>query len=146
MPPGKTLYALLIVFLVGCATGPEYKDIGSEIAPIEAGKGRIFIYRPQLSFLYVGAVTLNGEEVRVPAAGGFVLIDKEPGEYDVLVDAVTDESTTFTLEEGKEVFIRITVDAGGYFLYTITPQITDRETAVQEMQELNYIEHAGSPQ
>jgi len=133
------LPVLLAAVVAGCATGPEYKDIGSELAPIEAGKGRVYIYRPQLSFLYVGGVTLNGEPVRVPGAGGFVYVDKTPGKYKVEGDAVTDESTTFQLDAGKEVYIRITVDAGGYFLYTITPQITDRPTAVQEMQELNYI-------
>jgi hypothetical protein len=133
------LLVLLAAVVAGCATGPEYKDIGSEIAPIEEGKGRVYVYRPQLSFLYVGSVTLNGEPVRVPAAGGFVYVDKTPGNYKVDVHAVTDESTIFQLDAGKEVYIRITVDAGGYFLYTITPQITDRATAVQEMQELNYI-------
>jgi len=143
---GRILVAMLVALVVGCATGPEYKDIGAEIAPIEAGKGRVFIYRPQLSFLYVGAVTLNGEDVRVPSAGGFVYVDKEPGEYEVMVDAVTDESATFQLEEGKEVYIRITVDVGGYFLYTISPQLTDRETAVQEMQELNYLGRSNNKQ
>jgi hypothetical protein len=134
------LLALLVVIVAGCATGPDYKDIGAEIEPVEAGKGRIYVYRPQLSFLYVGAVTLNSEPVRVPSAGGFVYVDKAPGDYKVEVDAVTDESTTFELEAGKEVYVRITVDPGGYFLYTITPQITDRETAIKEMQELNYME------
>ena len=142
----RILLTLLVVLVVGCASGPEYKDIGSGISPIEPGKGRIYVYRPQLSFLYVGAVTLNGEEVRVPAAGGFIFVDREPGEYVVLVDAVTDESATFELEAEKEVYIRITVDAGGYFLYTISPQITDRATAVEEMQKLNYVEHVNSQQ
>ena len=135
------LLALLVITTVsGCASGPEYKDIGADIAPIEPGKGRVYLYRPQMSFLYVGGVTLNGEEVRVPSAGGFVYVDKTPGKYKVEVDAVTNESTTFDLEAGKEVYVRITIDAGGYFLYMITPQITDRETAIQEMQELNYME------
>ena len=135
------LVALVAIMTVsGCASGPEYKDIGADIAPIEPGKGRVYLYRPQLSFLYVGGVTLNGEPVRVPSAGGFVYVDKMPGTYKVEVDAVTDESTTFELEAGKEVYVRITIDAGGYFLYMITPQITDRETAIHEMQELNYVE------
>jgi len=136
----RLLALLAIITISGCATGPEYKDIGSEIAPIEPGKGRVYLYRPQMSFLYVGGVTLNGEPVRVPAAGGFVFVDKTPGKYKVEIDAVTNESTTFQLEAGKEVYVRITIDVGGYFLYTITPQITDRETAIQEMQELNYVE------
>ena len=138
-----TLFAVLAVIAVsGCASGPEYKDIGAEIAPIEAGMGRVYLYRPQISFLYVGGVTLNGEPVRVPSAGGFVYVDKTPGEYKVEIDAVTDESTTFNLDAGKEAYVRITIDPGGYFLYTITPQITDRETAIHEMQELNYVEPA----
>ena len=134
----RTLLAFIAVLVCGCATGPEYKDIASEIAAIEPGKGRVHIYRPQMSFLYVGAVTLNGEEVRVPSAGGFIYVDKEPGLYEVVVDAATDESTTFELEAGQELFIRITVDAGGWFLYTISPRLTDRDTAIREMQELNY--------
>lgn len=137
---GILLVLFAVVTVSGCATGPEYKDIGSEIAPIEVGKGRVYVYRPQLSFLYVGGVMLNGEPVRVPSAGGFVYVDKMPGKYKVEVDAVTDESTIFQLEAGKEVYVRITIDVGGYFLYTITPQITDRETAIHEMQELNYVE------
>lgn len=137
----RTFLALFVLLAWGCATGPEYKDIGSEIAPIEPGKGRVFFYRPQMSFLYVGTVTLNGEEIRVPSAGGFEFVDKKPGEYEAVVDAVTNESTAFQLEDGKEVYIRITVDVGGWTLYTISPQITDRETAVQELQELNYIGH-----
>ena len=134
----RTLLALLVAFVCGCATGPEYKEIQSDIAAVEAGKGRVYVYRPQMSFLYVGSITLNGEEVRVPSAGGFVYVDKEPGEYEVVVDAATNESANFSLDAGEEIFIRITVDAGGLFLYTITPQFTDRDTAIQEMQELNY--------
>ncbi len=133
--------ALLFLFaaiMVGCATGPEYKDIEGNISPVEAGKGRVYIYRPQRSFLYIGAVTLNGEPVRVPSAGGVVFVDRDPGEYEVIVDAVTDEAASFELEDGEEVFIRITVDAGGWALYTILPRITDRDAAIQEMQELNY--------
>lgn len=143
----RTLLALLgVITISGCASGPEYKDIGTEIAPVQAGMGRVFIYRPQLSFLYVGGVMLNGEPVRVPAAGGFVYVDETPGKYKITIDAVTDESTNFDLEAGKEVYVRITIDVGGYFLYTITPQITDRETAIQEMQELNYVERTKAQQ
>lgn len=134
----RTLLALFVVLAWGCATGPEYKEIQSDIAAIEAGKGRIYFYRPQMSFLYVGSVTLNGEEVRVPAAGGFVYVDKPPGEYEVVIDAASTEAATFEFEAGEEIFIRITVDAGGLFLYTISPQFTDRDTAIREMQELNY--------
>ena len=135
----KTLLILLAALVAGCALGPEYKDIESDIAPIEAGKGRIYIYRPQLSFLYVGSVSLNGEEMRVPSAGGFVFVDRAPGEYEVVVDSVTTENARFQLQADQERFIRITVDAGGYFLYTISPQLTDRGRAREEMQELNYV-------
>ena len=134
----KELLALFVVLVCGCATGPEFKDIASEIAVLEPGKGRVYLYRPQMSFLYVGAVTLNGEAVRVPSAGGFIYVDTEPGPYEVVVDAATDESTTFELEAGQDVFVRITVNAGGWFLYTISPQLTDRDTAIREMQELSY--------
>ncbi len=134
----RTLLAFLATLICGCATGPEFKDIASEIPAIEAGRGRVYVYRPQMSFLYVGSVTLNGEEVRVPAAGGFVFVDKEPGAYEVIVDAITNEAATFELESGEAIFIRITVIAGGWFLYTISPQLTDRDTAIQEMQELNH--------
>jgi hypothetical protein len=138
MHSDRILLALFVVFICGCATGPEYKEIEPDIEAIEAGKGRVYVYRPQMSFLYVGAITLNGEEVRVPAAGGFVYVDKEPGEYEVIVDAATDESAMFELRSGEEVFIRVTVDAGGLFLYTISPQFTDRDTAIEEMRELHY--------
>ncbi|UCH48910.1 MAG: hypothetical protein JSU95_03650 [Betaproteobacteria bacterium] len=134
----RTLPALFVALMWGCATGPEYKEIQSDIPAIEAGKGRVYLYRPQMSFLYVGSVTLNGEEVRVPSAGGFVYVDKEPDEYEVVIDAATNESARFEMEAGEEIFIRITVDAGGLFLYTISPQFTDRDTAIKEMQELNY--------
>ncbi len=134
----ETLLILFLAVFCGCATGPEYKEIRSEIEPIAPGKGRVYLYRPQLSFLYVGAVRLNGEEIRVPSAGGFVFVDKDPGEYEVVVDAVTDEAATFELNAGEEIFIRITVDLGGYYLYSILPQVTDRDTAITEMQQLNY--------
>ena len=135
----KKLLILFVALACGCATGPEFAEIQSEIPSIETGQGRVFIYRPQLSFLYVGSVSLNGEEVRVPPAGGFVFVDRTPGEYEVVVDSVTVESATFQLEADEEKFIRITVDAGGYFLYTISPQLTERETALEQLQELNYI-------
>lgn len=134
----RTMLALFAVLVGSCATGPEYKNIATDIAAIEPGKGRVYVYRPQMSFLYVGAVTLNGEDVRVPPAGGFTYVDKEPGAYKVIVDAATDESAIFELASGEEIFIRITVNAGGWFLYTISPEITDRDTAIREMQESNY--------
>ena len=134
------LLALFIASVSGCASGPEFSEVRSAIPDIEAGKGRIYIYRPQRSFLYVGSVSVNGEEIRVPAAGGLLYVDRAPGDYEIVVDSITVEKARLTLDAGAEKFVRITVTTEGHFLYTIYPKIEDKATATEEMQGLNYIE------
>ena len=133
------LLALFIVSAFGCASGPEFAEVRSAIPDVEAGKGRIYIYRPQRSFLYVGSVSINGEEIRVPEAGGLLFVDRVPGEYEIVVDSITAEKARIRLDAGDEKYVRITVTTEGHFLYTIYPKIEDKATATEEMQDLNYI-------
>ena len=134
------LLALFAVSVFGCASGPEFWEVQSIIPEIEAGKGRIYIYRPQRSFLYVGSVSINGEEIRVPDAGGLLFVDRVPGEYEIVVDSITAEKTKLRLDVGEEKYVRITVTTEGHFLYTIYPKIEDEVSAIEEMQDLNYID------
>ncbi len=133
------LLTLFVVTMFGCASGPEFSEVQSTIPEIEAGKGRIYIYRPQRSFLYVGSVRINGEEIRVPNAGGLLFVDREPGDYEIVVDSITTETTKLWLGAGEERYIRITVTTEGHFLYTIYPKVEDEAVASQEMQDLNFI-------
>lgn len=140
MAHGIALLALLIVFVSGCATGPEFAEVQSTIPQIETGQGRIYIYRPQRSFLYVGSVRINGEEIRVPEAGGLLFVDRPPGDYEIVVDSITTETAKLWLGAGEERYVRITVTTEGQFLYTIYPKVEDSAIATQEMQDLNFID------
>ncbi|KPK28689.1 MAG: hypothetical protein AMJ66_10585 [Betaproteobacteria bacterium SG8_40] len=131
--------ALFLASVFGCASGPEFAEVRSAIPEIEAGKGRIYLYRPQRSFLYVGSVRINGEEIRVPEAGGLLFVDREPGDYEIVVDSITTEKAKIWLGPGEERYVRITVTTEGHFLYTIYPKVEDKSTATQEMLDLNFI-------
>ena len=136
----KTLLILCAAVVCGCASGPEYGQVQTTVPAVEPGKGRIYVYRPQRSFLYVGSVSINGEEIRVPEAGGVLFVDRAPGAYEVVVDSITVEKAAFQLNAAEERYVRITVTTEGHFLYTIYPQLKDKASAVEEMQDLKYIE------
>jgi len=133
------LFIFLVVLISGCASGPKYTTVHSSIPALEFGKGRIYFYRSANMF---GAgiqptVILNSEEVGDATPGGFFFVDREPGDYEVVLTTEVEKELTFQLDEGEEQYVRMTVGLGA-IVYRVYPELVEEDRALEEMKGLSY--------
>ncbi|MGH8633932.1 MAG: DUF2846 domain-containing protein [Burkholderiales bacterium] len=134
------LAAVIALTLLACATGPKYAEIQSSIPALDPGKGRIYFYRSG-NLMGSGikpSVMLNGAKVGDSVAGGFFFVDRDPGNYEVLLSTEVDRKLTFTLAKGQEQYVRMSVTFG-VIVYRVFPELVDAATAKPEVQQLSYI-------
>ena len=136
----KIFLIFSVTFLVGCATGPKYMEVQSNIPPVEPEKGRIYFYRSANMFGsgIQPTVNLNGEKVSDSKPGGFFFVDRAPGDYEVVLSTEVDKKLTFPLDTGEEKYVRMTVGLG-VIVYRVYPELIPRSDALKEIQELSYI-------
>ena len=107
IPPSVRGAALLLA-LSGCAGGLLSTEAPRSFPPLEAGKGRVFIYRTSS---YTGApytpdVLLNGLRVGKPGRRGVVYRDVAPGSYAVTT-TMTSSVVNFSVAAGEKKYVRI---------------------------------------
>lgn len=129
---------LFTALLAGCASGPSYKDIASEISDLEPGQGRIYIYRTAI----VGAavqpsVRLNDEVVGKAKPNGFFYVDRPPGDYVVATSTEAKRSLSLVLEEGNETYVRLDVKMG-FMVGHVKPVLVEPSEGFEDIQKLNY--------
>jgi len=136
----KVLSLLLVFVVAGCATGPKYTEVQPSIPPIELGKGRIYFYRSGSMFGsgIQPSVILNGTKVGDSQPGGFFFVDREPGDFQVVLSTEVEKKLSFELNNAEEKYVRMTVGLG-VIVYRVYPELADREKALAEMQELSFI-------
>ncbi len=110
------LSGVFCLFLVGCASGPTYSSMRSELPVLRAGVGRIFIYRssgyvPDLG----GAIGLgqlkidifmDGLRVGRADPGCFFFVDLAPGTHLLSCD---DQTTRMNLVAGESRYVSLEV-------------------------------------
>ncbi|MBI1965646.1 MAG: DUF2846 domain-containing protein [Betaproteobacteria bacterium] len=136
----KALLAAVVVSgLTACASGPKYKEVEASIPPLAAGKGRIYFYRSGVIFGsgIQPSVMLNGQQVGDSKPGGFFFVDRDPGNYEVLLSTEVERKLTFTLAGGQEQYVKMTVTLG-VIVYRVFPELVDAATAKADMQDLSY--------
>ncbi|MBI2508706.1 MAG: DUF2846 domain-containing protein, partial [Betaproteobacteria bacterium] len=83
------------------------------------------------------SVMLNGQQVGDSKPGGFFFVDRDPGNYEVLLSTEVERKLTFTLAGGQEQYVKMTVTLG-VIVYRVFPELVDAATAKADMQDLSY--------
>jgi hypothetical protein len=94
------------LFVLGCASGPSFRQIEKKIPTLAAGQGRIFFVQ---SAEYSGSgggheVRLNGFYIGTSVPGGFFYADRDAGKY---VVHCSSDTLKFTLEAGGTKYIEL---------------------------------------
>lgn len=116
-------------------------DVAQSIPGLPPGMGRIYLYR-ESRFGGQGdgiqpAVMVNGKKVAAILAGGFIFIDRLPGQISVHLDTSGDRRVSFALEENQTRYIR--TDFCVQLIGTcIEPKLVDSETGAREILKTRY--------
>lgn len=109
--------ALLLV-LSGCAGGGGVKGF----PPLEAGKGRVFMYRTSsFGSVYTPDVLLNGERVGKLDKPAVFYSDVPPGSYAVTTTK-TSRVANFAVRAGEKKYVRL---SSGFFETQMHPELVD---------------------
>jgi len=130
--------AFLVSLAAGCATGPKFNTVESGLAPLAAGKSRIFIYRPSsLVAVITPDILLNVTVVGTAVSYGVFFVDRDPGNMEVITGSEVDRKLTFTTEAGDTRYVRLAVGLG-VLVYRIIPELVDAAEARKEMADLAF--------
>lgn len=138
----KQLFAglALAAAVAGCATGPKYAEVKSSIPAVAADQGRIYFYRSGSMFgaAIQPTVMLNGQKVGESKPGGFFYVDRSAGDYEVVLATEVDKKLTFTLANGEERYVRMSIGLG-VVVGRVIPELVDRATGLTEIADLSYL-------
>jgi hypothetical protein len=130
--------ACLLFLMAGCASGPKFNTVESGLAPLAAGKSRIFFYRPSsLGAAIQPDVRLNGTVVGKAESHGVFFADRDPGNMEVITGSEVDRKLTFTIGPGDTRYVRLAVGLG-VLVYRIIPELVDAGEARKEMADLAF--------
>lgn len=104
----------------GCSTGSLFKESPS-LPPLEAGKGRVVIYRTfYIAPTHVPEVLLNGVSLGKPLQRGLFYRDVAPGSYAVKT-SLTQDIVNFHVAAGERKYIRLNTS----YSFRVTPELVD---------------------
>src|SRR5665213_170224 len=123
------LLSVVCMFMFGCATGPTYSSMQSQIPTVESGKGRVFFYRSSsiaASFIQPGLggsaiqpdISIDGQRVGSAVPGKVFFVDLTPGTHSVFCQ---NQTVTIHLGAGESRYVSFEVftDAGVWNLRPI---------------------------
>jgi hypothetical protein len=128
----------LLSFLTACATGPSYKTVVDSFPPLAAEAGRIFVYRDAIyNPSKMPAILLNGAQIGLSRAQGFIYVDRPAGDYKVELAGENAPPAAFTLAHGQTVYVRIGLHStlAGNHQY---PEVVDDSVALREIVSCKY--------
>jgi len=130
----------LTMIMVGCASGPKYKDIAAEIPPVPQSQGRIYFYRDgsPVGSAIQPPIYLNGDKVGKSVPGGFFYVDRQPGEYKVKTSTEVERILTFMLADQEKKYVRTKVSIG-LIVGHVLPILEDEEEALKTLNKSAYI-------
>ena len=139
----KTILRLLLIIALaalaaGCATGPKFAEVKDSIGNLSPEQGRIFFYRTtSLGAALQPKIRVNGEPVGKSVAKGFMFVDKDPGNYEVMTSTEVDRSLSLTLDKGQTRYVRFDVSIG-FFAGHVYPTLVESDLGQQEILECSY--------
>lgn len=135
---GRVLqFAVALVLLQGCASGPKFKDYAAKLPQPKQGDGRIWFYRPSKVFgvAVQPSVSLNGQKVGKAQPGGFFYTDKPAGSYEVACTTEWTHKCQLTLAAQSVKYVRLDMMIG-VFVGHVIPREVDPATALKQLQNL----------
>lgn len=127
--------ALSMILVVGCASGPSYKQAADSFPKLPADQGRIYIYRPSSAgFAVQPDVKLNGETIGSSTPDGFFFVDRPAGDYEVSTTTEMKKSLTFHLDAGQTRYVRLKISLG-VFVGHVYPELVDNSEGETELAE-----------
>lgn len=139
----KTILKFLVVICLaavttGCATGPKFTEVKDNIGNLALEEGRIFLYRTTaLGAALQPKIKVNGVPVGKSVAKGFMFIDREPGNYEIMTSTEVDRKLSLTIEKGQTRFVKFNVSMG-FFAGHVYPILVDSGVGNKEIQQCSY--------
>ena len=133
-------YILMVMGLLisGCATGPKFGEYVPKIGKVPAGSGRIYLYRTTvLGVAVTPEIKVNGEVIGRAIAGGFVYVDRPPGNYEIMTSTEVDRKLSLTLVEGQTRYVRLNISIG-FFVGHVYPELVEAQIGREEIRDTSY--------
>jgi hypothetical protein len=135
----NSVVLMVVLFSVGCASGPSYDKVASSFQPVASNQGRIFCYRNSA----VGAavqpdIRLNGTVIGKAVPKGFFYVDRPAGTYEISASTEATRNLSINLEPGDEKYVRLEVKLG-VFVGHIKPVLVDASKGQAEIKKTKYI-------
>lgn len=130
--------ALFATLIAGCASGPRYAEMKSQIAPLSANHGRVFVYRDSsFGAALTPNVAINGKVVGVSRANGFFYTDLPAGNYKLSAETEVERSLSFTLAAGEQKYVKASISFG-LLVGRINFDLVNAAAGEQALQDLAY--------
>jgi hypothetical protein len=131
-------FVVVVVMLVGCASGQKYTEIASNISNLTPDTGRIYIYRTiVIAPLIRPDIKINGEVIGSAVPNGFVYVDRKPGNYEIMTSTEVDRKLSLTLDKGQTRFVRLDLSPG-FFVGHIYPVLVENEEGQKGIADCKY--------
>jgi Protein of unknown function (DUF2846) len=138
------LFVAMLLVLGGCATsGPTYTEFKPTAPRLEAGNGRIYLYRASvLGAAVQPAIKVNNDVVGAAQPLGFFYVDRKPGAYEISTTTEVERKLSLTLDAGQTRYVRLNISIG-FFVGHVYPELVDNDVGEKEMQECHYTGSTG---
>lgn len=135
----------LLALVAGCASGPDFKTYTATLQPPEAGKSRVWFYRPSkmAGSMVQPMVNVNNVPLFKAQPGCFFYSDMAPGQYEVKCATEWADKGQLTVGENSPAYVRLNL-LPGLFVGHILPKQVPEERALKEMQGLHLITANGA--
>ena len=129
---------LVILTLIGCASGMKYSEFQPQMTNQSTEMGRIIFYRTTtLGAALRPDVLLNNEKVGESIARGFFYVDRQAGEYQVVTSTEVQRKLSFVLDKGQTRYVRFSVNMG-FFVGHVYGELVEPDEALKEIQDCKY--------
>jgi Protein of unknown function (DUF2846) len=130
--------------LAGCATGPKFHEVESNIGAMPQGKARIYFYRTTAMGAAVQpSVKLNGTVVGAAEPKGVFFVDRDPGDMEVSTSTEVERKLTFTVAAGETRYVRLGMHMG-FFVGHVIPELVDEKEAKEDIAGLAFTGSGGA--
>jgi len=126
-----------LLAVASCATVQSLVGGGQTFPPIEAGKGRVFVYRTgtvgSTFKIDTSIVLINGDKVGKFIRPGVYIRDLPPGNYAVTT-TMTSKVAFFRLEAGDRKYVKFDND---FFGSVLRPELIDAKSGESDVSGLD---------
>ena len=127
----------LVIFAVGCSSGPKFSDYRPTVSHPAEGNGRIWFYRPSaLGAAIQPSVKLDDQVVGSAVPHGFFHVETLPGKHTVSCTTEWTHKTSINVTTNVDSYVRLNM-AMGLFVGHVIPNEVPEAKATNEMKNLH---------